>query len=130
LVGLGLFAFLVWRAYSASFAALRMLRVSRGARNADRGSRNADRRPTPQPAIRNPPHELTEQNRQILDINARGMIAAIVGWTVCSMFASVAFNWTFYYVLALAVAGREIVASRRVETEPAAEARTGPAARL
>ena len=26
----------------------------------------------------------------------------MVGWTVCSLFASVAFNWTFYYVLALA----------------------------
>ena len=47
------------------------------------------------------------------------MTAAIVGWTICALFASVAFNWTFYYVLALAVAGREIVASRR---QAAAEA--------
>jgi O-antigen ligase len=122
LFGLAIFAFLVWRAYSASFAALRMLRVSRGARNADRGSRNADRRPTPQPAIRNPPDELTDEDRHILDINARGMIAAIVGWTVCSMFASVAFNWTFYYVLALAVAGRDIMLTGRgAAEEPAAK---------
>ena len=40
------------------------------------------------------------------------MIAALVGWTICSLFASVAFNWTFYYVLALAVAGREIAEAR------------------
>jgi hypothetical protein len=49
------------------------------------------------------------------------MIAALVGWTVCAFFASVAFNWTFYYVLALAVAGREIVASRRRESAAATE---------
>ena len=56
------------------------------------------------------------------------MIAAMVGWTICSLFASVAFNWTFYYVFALAVAGREIIASRRIAAEPAPT--TVPAPRL
>ena len=37
----------------------------------------------------------------------------MVGWFVCAFFASVAFNWTFYYVLALCVAGREVALSRR-----------------
>jgi hypothetical protein len=37
----------------------------------------------------------------------------MVGWTVCAFFASVAFNWTFYYVLALTAAGRDIARSRR-----------------
>ena len=46
-------------------------------------------------------------------MNAKSMLAAMVGWTVCSLFASVAFNWTFYYVFALAVAGREIAMANR-----------------
>jgi hypothetical protein len=54
------------------------------------------------------------------------MLAAMVGWTVCSLFASVAFNWTFYYVLALSVAGREILwarnAAAREDAEPAQSA--------
>ena len=68
-------------------------------------------------AIRSSRYELTDEDRRILELNAKGMIAAMVGWTVCSLFASVAFNWTFYYVLALAVAGRDIKRSRRVATE-------------
>jgi hypothetical protein len=49
------------------------------------------------------------------------MTAALVGWFVCAFFASVAFNWTFYYVLALAVAGREVALSRRQAAASAAE---------
>jgi O-antigen ligase len=113
--GLAVFLYLVVRGYSANFKVLRMLRTSR---------RRKDERAAEDPLA------LTPEERVIIDTNAKGMMAALVGWTVCSFFASVAFNWTFYYVLALAVAGREIVASRRVETEPAAEARTVPAARL
>jgi hypothetical protein len=40
------------------------------------------------------------------------LTAALVGWFVCAMFASVAYNWTFYYLLALAIAPREILAAR------------------
>lgn len=64
---------------------------------------------------------LTEAERQALDISAKSMLAALVGWFVCACFASVAFNWTFYYVLALAVAGREIALSRRSTAQPAEE---------
>jgi hypothetical protein len=60
-----------------------------------------------------PEDSLTDDERRILEINARAMLAGLVGWTICSLFASVAFNWTFYYVLALAVAGREIAAAGR-----------------
>jgi O-antigen ligase len=102
------FAFLVVRAYSASFAALRMLR--------------RPRKPKPNAPVAN----LTDEEYRLLDINAKGMIAAIVGWTICSLFASVAFNWTFYYVLALAVAGREIVANRRSVAETAPQTQTAP----
>jgi O-antigen ligase len=123
--GLLAFAFLVVRAYTSSFAALRMLRGSRQprvSRTADRGLRN------PQSVVRDPQFNLSSDERRLLEINAKGMIAAMVGWTVCSLFASVAFNWTFYYVLALAVAGHEIVRSRRVSAEPAPK--TAPAPRL
>jgi O-antigen ligase len=106
--GLLVFGFLVVRAYAASFAVLRMLRRPRRRKWKDV----------------EPPETttLTDVERVIIDTNAKGMIAAMVGWTICSFFASVAFNWTFYYVLALAVAGREIVASRRVLNEGEAPA--------
>jgi len=37
-----------------------------------------------------------------------GMSAGLIGWFVCAMFASVAYNWTFYYLLALIVAARDL----------------------
>jgi hypothetical protein len=40
---------------------------------------------------------------------------------VCAFFASVAFNWTFYYVFALAVAGRDIAREHRAPSEPATD---------
>jgi O-antigen ligase len=115
--GLATFAFLVIRAYTANFAALRMLRRPRTRKN-------------PQSTARDPQLILTDQERRTLDLNAKGMFAAMVGWTVCSLFASVAFNWTFYYVLALAVAGREILAARRAAAQAAEEPVVAPATRL
>jgi O-antigen ligase len=97
--GLAVFAFLVICAYRACFATLRWLIGSR-------------RRP--------PATTLDDEERRILRLNAQGMLAALVGWSVCSLFAAVAFNWTFYYVLALAVCGREIVQQHRVAAEQAA----------
>jgi O-antigen ligase len=134
--GLAAFTFLVVRGYSASFVALRMLRRSKKPRNpqsglvapqaALRGSKGASR--NGRSAIGNPESSLSDNERRQLEINAKGMIAAMVGWTVCSFFASVAFNWTFYYVLALAAAGREIVISRRLAADVAPT--TAPAPRL
>jgi len=101
IMGLAVFAFLVIRAYRACFATLRALGASRT-------------------RARAPTTTLDDEDRRIVDLNAKGMLAALVGWTVCSIFAAVAFNWTFYYVLALAVCGREIVQQHRVAPEPAA----------
>ena len=120
--GLLTFGFLVTRAYSANFAALRLLR---GPRRRSGRSTNRD--------AGAPPLSLTDEERRTLDLNAKGMYAAIVGWTVCSMFASVAFNWTFYYVLALAVAGREVLSARLAEARAADAAgpiAAAPASRL
>ena len=118
--GLLTFAYLVIRAFSANFAAMRLLRRRASAR----AGRSGDRRTR---------SRLTDEERRTLDSNAKGMFAAMVGWTVCSLFASVAFNWTFYYVLALAVAGREMLAARRAAVkaaEAAAHQRGRPATRL
>ena len=40
------------------------------------------------------------------------MAAAIAGWFLSALFASVAYNWTFYYLLALAIAPRIILNDR------------------
>ena len=97
--GLLVFAYLVIRSFRATLASIRLLRGSR----------------------RGPPLRLHDSDREILDQNAKGMFAAMVGWTICSLFASVAFNWTFYYVFALAGAGHEILLKARAEAP--AEAR-------
>jgi O-antigen ligase len=47
-----------------------------------------------------------------LDAYVGAMSAALAGWFVCALFASVAYHWTFYYLLALAVAPREILLDR------------------
>jgi putative inorganic carbon (hco3(-)) transporter len=102
IAGLVVFAFLVVRAYRACFATLRALRGSHG-------------------RARAPATTLEDEDYRIIDLNAKGMLAAMVGWTVCSIFAAVAFNWTFYYVLALAVCGRDIALRHRAAPEPAVD---------
>jgi hypothetical protein len=52
-----------------------------------------------------------------------GMTAGLVGWFVCAMFASVAYSWTFYYVLALLVAGRELTFDQVRSAAPAIPAK-------
>jgi len=44
-----------------------------------------------------------------LDAHSAAMAASITGWLVCAFFASVAYNWTFYYLLALAATPRDMV---------------------
>ena len=101
--GFAAFAFLVWRAFTSCFDARRAIR---GPTRHNPGA---------------PVTTLTLQDQKIIDINAKGMLAGLVGWMVCAFFASVAFNWTFYYVFALAVAGRDIAREHRAPFEPAAE---------
>lgn len=49
---------------------------------------------------------------EFLDAHAAAMTAAVAGWFFSALFASVAYNWTFYYLLALAIAPREILIDR------------------
>jgi hypothetical protein len=50
------------------------------------------------------------------------MAAALAGWFVCALFASVAYNWTFYYLLALAIAPREFLLDRLAAVRPSRSA--------
>jgi O-antigen ligase len=127
--GLCAFGFLVWRAFSSCLATMRMIR---GPTRARFGSGQGSRRGSDQSRQRAPAADLTPEDRRILEMNARGMFAGMVGWFVCALFASVAFNWTFYYVFALAVAGREIARARlgAPQSTPQESAASVPAAAM
>ena len=51
--------------------------------------------------------------------------AALAGWFVCALFASVAYHWTFYYLLALAVVPRDYLRTRIGEARPQLRAVAG-----
>lgn len=55
---------------------------------------------------------LPDDDRAMMQAHTVAMTAGFVGWFVCSLFASVAYNWTFYYLLALIVSSREMVQAR------------------
>src|SRR4051812_10326728 len=91
--GLAAFAFLVYRAFAASYTAMRELRPRRSRRTAAR----ALRRPAATragPAARRSAAAtgpaLSEGERHIVEINAKSMLAGLTGWFVCAFFASVA----------------------------------------
>jgi O-antigen ligase len=51
-------------------------------------------------------------DRGALYAHTTAMTAGLAGWFVGAMFASVAYGWTFYYVLALVLAARELTGDR------------------
>ena len=55
---------------------------------------------------------LTTPEEASLQAHAAAISAALAGWFVCALFASVAYHWTFYYLLALALAPREVLLDR------------------
>lgn len=55
---------------------------------------------------------MSDRDRKTLYAYAAAMTAGLVGWFTCALFASVAYNWTFYYLLALIVATRELARVR------------------
>jgi O-antigen ligase len=55
---------------------------------------------------------MSDRDRADMNAHTVAMTAGFFGWLVCSFFASVAYNWTFYYLLALIVASREMVSTR------------------
>ena len=97
--GLAVFVFLIVRTFAAGWWTRRQLAWIYRPVGRPRGP----------PPI---PDGLDDRERYYLQTHGSAMVAAAVGWFVCALFASVAFNWTFYYLLGLAVAGREIVRLR------------------
>jgi O-antigen ligase len=89
--GLAAFVFLIVRGVIAAARARKML--SRPQRR---------RRPDPLRLV------MSDADRRSLYAQTAAMSAGLIGWFVCSLFASVAYNWTFYYLLALIVAVREL----------------------
>jgi putative inorganic carbon (hco3(-)) transporter len=65
----------------------------------------------------------------ILQLHATALVPSLVGWFVCAIFASVAYNWTFYYLLGLAAVTRQLteraVADRSAEAPAGRPGRTG-----
>jgi len=93
--GLLAFVFLIVRGALAAAATRRLLAKPRRARA-----------PDPVRLV------MSDEDRQSLFAYTAAMTAGLVGWFACSLFASVAFSWTFYYLLALIVAARELARTR------------------
>ena len=99
IVGLGGFLFLVGRAVMSPAKTRRLLKVAGGIPG--RRKKQLD-----------PGAVVTPAESEWLRSHTSAMIAALAGWFFCALFASVAYNWTFYYLLALAVAPREFLIDR------------------
>lgn len=57
-----------------------------------------------------PPGDGRGVDRAILVEQSVAASAGLIGWFVCALFASVAYSWTFYLLLALAVVSRDLAA--------------------
>ena len=99
ILGLAAFIYLIVRAFRAAWWTRREL------------SWIYRRRSKKRPEIE-PEDGLTDDERYYLQTHAAAMVACLVGWAVCAFFASVAFNWTFYYLLGLSVTARDVVRHR------------------
>ena len=99
ILGLGTLLFLIARAGMARFQIQRLLRRARG----------GGRRPG---AFGVGGAVVTVDEARWFEWHSAAMTAALAGWFFCALFASVAYNWTFYYLLALATAPREILIDR------------------
>jgi O-antigen ligase len=115
-VGLFTLLFLIARAGMAGRQTLRLLRRAGGL--PVRGSRG-----------RIAASVVTPDEAEWFQGHSAAMTAALAGWFFCALFASVAYNWTFYYLLALATAPREILTDRLAGMGPASPV-AEPAARL
>lgn len=101
--GLTTFLFLISRGVFATRQVSRLLLRAIGLAPKRRG-----RAASPEP----PPQVVTLREAAYLEAHSGALTAAIAGWFFCALFASVAYSWTFYYLLALAIAPREILEDR------------------
>ena len=102
----GLIAFLVLVAQA--IAALQWTRRMFGA------ARSRPRPPTASPSAIPVAEAFRPEERDWMRMHTCAMTASLVGWLVCAQFASVGYYWTFYYLFALIVAGRELARDRAI----------------
>jgi len=122
-LGLALLLYLIARGAICVRESRRLLRL------ATPKSRRARSDPSSRP--RAPEIPLAPGEYEFLDAHTAAMAAALAGWFVCALFASVAYNWTFYYLLALAAAPRDLLLARRELARGTSRARrTAVAGRL
>ena len=107
--GLLVFLLLLWQAVSALLWTRRMFSVGL------RGARPPTREPGTVPVT----EAFRVDERDWMRMHAVAMSASLVGWIVCAQFASVGYYWTFYYLFALIVAGRELTNDRIVAAHKA-----------
>ena len=100
--GLMVFSYLIWRGFASAWWTRKALAWTHRRRPKRRGKA----------ALADPEDGLEPHERQFLETHASAMVACMMGWFVCAQFASVAFNWTFYYLLGLSVCAREVVRLR------------------
>jgi putative inorganic carbon (hco3(-)) transporter len=103
ILGIGVFLFLIYRAMFAGRQTSRLLLRAIGVVRKRRWGATAPE---------SPPQVVTVSEAAYLDAHSAAITAAVAGWFFSALFASVAYNWTFYYLLALAVAPREILLDR------------------
>jgi len=116
IAGLAMVCYLIARAGLSVRGTRRLLRRARG------GPPRGRRRQAIDPSRASAP-VLTRSEAEFLDAHSAAMAAAVTGWFVCALFASVAYNWTFYYLLALAAAPRYILLDRLTTSRRAAARR-------
>ena len=109
LLGLVPFVFLIIRGFGAAWWTRSRLSWIYRRRSRKRGQVEPD-----------PEDGLDDAERAFLQTHGAAMVACMTGWFVCSLFGSVAFNWTFYYLLGLSATARDIV---RVRTRAYAKAK-------
>lgn len=116
--GLALFLFLVWTALSAGRLARRAVRVARGRARPRSPTRRGRRAAT------------RDDELDWLELHAAVIIAAVVGWFVSANFASVAYYWTFYLMLGLAGAFRDVAIRATAGSEARSARRAALLARV
>jgi O-antigen ligase len=115
----GLLAFLtlLWQGFSALLWTRRMFSVGK----------QAARPPTAEAGTIPVTEAFRADERAWMQMHAVAMSASLVGWIVCAQFASVGYYWTFYYLFALIVAGRELTTDRIVAAHKATRPAPRPA---
>jgi putative inorganic carbon (HCO3(-)) transporter len=97
------FSYLIWRGFAAAWWTRKALAWTHRPRRARRSRKGeAD----------DVEDGLAPDERRFLDTHGAAMLAGLAGWFVCAQFASVAYNWTFYYLLGLIVCSRDVVRAR------------------